>query len=182
MRLNSFSLCAILYLYCESYSLHAYLLIRGGVESWGDSLVILGKKKTKPLANQKLNQGIGLEQKVSNLCVHEQQEWGKFLMILELQFKVILTLHELAFHPSFPTGHQNFPARAILWWTKLRNWSELKLIRKKKRQFYLWLVPWSSSMSSSANISASPREEAKRGENKLSGREGGQDCCLRQQC
>lgn len=74
MRLNSFSLCAILYLYCESYSLCAYLLSRDGMEIWEDSLVILGKKKPNPLANQKLNQGIGLEQKVSNLCVHEQQE------------------------------------------------------------------------------------------------------------
>lgn len=44
-------------------------------------------------------------------------------------------LHELAFHPSIPTGQQPFSAHAILWWTKLRIWSKLKLIWKKKDCF-----------------------------------------------
>lgn len=174
--------CAMLYLCCESYSLHVYLLSKYGVDSWGGSLVFLEKKKNT-LAYRKLNPGVQLKWKVSNFHVCEQQEWGKFLMILEPQFKIILTLHELTSHLPFPTGQHPFPAHAILLWTKLRIWSKLKLIqkKKKKRHFCLWLVPWSSSMSSSTNISASPREEAKWDENKLSGREGGQDCCLRQQ-
>lgn len=68
MRRNTFSLCTtVYYLYCEQYGLHIHLLIIDGYSgSWGGSLVILEKKKT--LANQKLNQGVKLEQKISNFC------------------------------------------------------------------------------------------------------------------
>lgn len=57
-------------------------------------------------------------------------------------------LHELTSHLPFPTDQQPFPAHAFLLWTKLRIWSKLKLIQKKKKKgsftsdSFLDLVQW----------------------------------------
>lgn len=54
-------------------------------------------------------------------------------------------------HPSFLIGQQPFPAHSVLWWTKLRIWSKLKLIEEKKSSFSSdWfpdLVQWAAAQT-----------------------------------